>query len=66
MGDLWVEIGAALRDREDPRVEAYWVNSHLSLEESLQKGVPFYAWCGNETADELAVKGAQLHQIPPA
>eukprot|EP00959_Pyramimonas_sp_CCMP1952_P074280 1552139-Pyramimonas_sp.AAC.1 len=42
------------------------MNSPLSLEESMREGVPFYAWCGNEAADELADKGAQQHQIPPA
>eukprot|EP00959_Pyramimonas_sp_CCMP1952_P402112 8426173-Pyramimonas_sp.AAC.1 len=66
MGDLWTEIGAALNDRGDSRVEVFWMNSHLSLEESMRKGVPFYAWCGNEAADELARKGAEQHQISPA
>ena len=37
MGDLWVEIGAALSDRGHCRVEVLWMNSHLSLAESMQK-----------------------------
>eukprot|EP00959_Pyramimonas_sp_CCMP1952_P350483 7343015-Pyramimonas_sp.AAC.1 len=42
------------------------MRSHLSLEESLERQVPKWAWIGNRGADHRADLAAEEHAIPAA
>ena len=63
-GDLWRQIGAALRERGGGRDDAgaHRLNSHTSEQEALAKGVPWRIWAGNKAAD-CADAGAKTHAI---
>eukprot|EP00959_Pyramimonas_sp_CCMP1952_P453095 9467683-Pyramimonas_sp.AAC.1 len=65
-GDLWEALGSELQARGESVVTVHFLNSHLSPEDSLAKGVPMLAWIGNQVADHLAAAAAASHAIPPA
>ena len=61
--DLWQRAAAAwVRGSSEVR----WVKAHLSCSEAHSRGITWQAWAGNQTADELAVRGAAVHAVAPA
>ncbi|CAK0883839.1 unnamed protein product, partial [Prorocentrum cordatum] len=67
-GDLWREMGEAIRAREGggSSIGMFQLDSHMTEQGAEAKGVPRRIWAGNKAADEHADAGARLCAIDDA
>ncbi|CAK0864046.1 unnamed protein product, partial [Prorocentrum cordatum] len=64
-GDLWHQLGEAIRARGGDRndISVHHLNSHMTEQEAIAKGITRRIWAGNQAAGQYADAGAKTHAI---